>query len=63
MAGLTYRKIGLGDATMYVNSDAGYLVAPEDIAAEFTDGHLSLNCDQHSNLYAKEQTDRDIAAA
>lgn len=60
MAGMTYRKIGFetliqgGDNTMYVNA-GGYLIAPEELASEYTDGHLTLKVDHHSNLFREEQ--------
>lgn len=54
MAGMTYRKIGFDAAPMYVNNCSGYLVAPEEIASRYTDGHLNLDVDQHSSLYRDE---------
>jgi hypothetical protein len=48
MAGMTYRKIAFDCDPMYVNSTAGYLVAPEAIATHFTDGSLYLSVDQHN---------------
>lgn len=53
MAGMTYRKIGFDCGPMYVNS-GGYLIAPEEIATNYTDGHLSLDVDSHSHLYDRE---------
>jgi hypothetical protein len=53
MAGWTYRKIGFDCSPMYINA-GGYLVAPEEIAEQYTDGHLSLSVDQHSRLYHTE---------
>ena len=41
MVGMTYRKIGFTCSPMYVNSEAGFLVAPEPIAEKYTDGRLS----------------------
>ena len=40
MAGMTYRKVALDIDGMYINGDTGYLVAPEDIASQFTDGRV-----------------------
>jgi len=53
MAGWTYRKIGFSAEPMYVNA-GGYLVAPEDIAEQYTDGSLDLDISQHSNLFERE---------
>lgn len=55
MAGMTYRKVGFGCEPMYVNSDCGYLVAPEDIADQFTDRSIYISVSQHSNLFNEEQ--------
>jgi hypothetical protein len=55
MAGMTYRKVDLTLNPMYVNSDSGYLVAPEEIAEPYTDGRYSVSMDQHSDLYYQEQ--------
>lgn len=55
MAGMTYRKVAFSCDPMYVNSDSGYLVAPEEIASKYTDGILSLHVEQHSTLHADEQ--------
>jgi hypothetical protein len=54
MAGMTYRKVGFENDPMYVNNDTGYLVAREEIAERYTDGHLTLHTDYHSNLYHHE---------
>jgi YD repeat-containing protein len=54
MAGWTYRKIGFRCEPMYVNA-GGYLVAPENIAEQYTDGSLSLSVSQHSNLFSREK--------
>lgn len=54
MAGMTYRKIRFACTPMFVNGDSGYLIAPEEIAADYTDGSLNISVDQHSNLYARE---------
>lgn len=62
MAGMTYRKISFDVDPMYVNSNAGYLVAPEAIAAPYTNGSLYLTLDQHANLYETEQKEaQDVA--
>lgn len=63
MAGWTYRKINFRCAPMFVNSDSGYLIAPEDIAAKYTDGSLYLEVDQHSNLFDTESniTEKEYA--
>lgn len=54
MAGMTYRKIRFSCTPMYVNSGSGYLVAPEEIAAPYTDGELRLTVDPHSHLFHTE---------
>ena len=59
MTGWTYRKISFTCRPMFVNGDVGYLVAPEDIAARYTDGSLSLNVDKHSSLYSNERVMQD----
>lgn len=56
MAGWTYRRVGLSCSPMFINSDAGYLVAPEDIAAPYTDGRLDIATTQHSALFTQEST-------
>ena len=61
MAGWTYRKISYDDGTMYVNA-GGYLVAPEDIAAPYTDGSLRTHLSQHSCLYETER-ERELVSA
>jgi hypothetical protein len=50
---------------MYVNGDAGYLVAPEEIAERYTDGDVSLSVAQHSDLFNTEQviTEKELAHA
>lgn len=53
MAGWTYRKIEFTCSPMYINA-GGYLVAPEEIAAPFTDRQLNLSVSQHSSLYERE---------
>jgi hypothetical protein len=60
MAGWTYRKIDFECSPMYVNP-GGYLVAPEEIAERYTDGTLHLSGSQHSDLYGREQTEREQA--
>lgn len=55
MAGMTYRKIVFECTPMYVNSESGYLVAPEEIAEGYTDGALYLSVEQHSNLFDREK--------
>lgn len=57
MVGMTYRKIGFKCAPMYVNSDAGYLVAPEELASKYTDGAIDMRVPQHSPLYETEQNE------
>lgn len=47
MYGWTYRKIGLRLRPIYVNSERGYLVAPEPLADRFTDGQVSLDLHEH----------------
>ncbi len=53
MAGYTYRKIGFSCGPAYINA-GGYLVAPEEIAEQYTNGSLHLSVDQHSRLYERE---------
>jgi hypothetical protein len=55
MAGWTYRKIAFTCSPMYVNAEAGYLVAPEALAQSYTDGSLHMTVDQHSTLFEDEQ--------
>lgn len=59
MAGWTYRKIDFFCSPMYVNA-GGYLIAPEEIAAPYTDGSLRLSVNQHSSLFESE---RELANA
>jgi hypothetical protein len=40
---------------MYVNSEMGYLVAPEEIATHYTDGSLRLDLVTHSTLFHTER--------
>lgn len=54
MAGMTYRKVSFSCSPMYINSDSGYLIAPEEIAGHYTDGSLSLSVSQHSSLFTNE---------
>lgn len=55
MTGMTYRKVSLGAGRMYINSDSGYIVAPEQLADLYTDGSLNLNdVPQHADLLARE---------
>lgn len=53
--GMTYRKVDFYAEPMYVNSEAGYLVGPEDLIDPHTDGSLTLDLDDHSGLYNREQ--------
>jgi hypothetical protein len=55
MAGWTYRKVEFRGDPMYVNSESGYMVAPEEIADPYTDGDFELSLETHSNLYAREK--------
>lgn len=61
MVGWTYRKIDFTCSPMYVNSESGYLVAPEELASEYTDGSLSLSLSAHSNLYRDEKVLAHVA--
>jgi hypothetical protein len=61
MAGMTYRKVTFYADPIYVNSEAGYLVAPEEIAKNYTDGTLSLPTSDHSDLYRQEQIEGLVA--
>lgn len=58
MAGWTYRKIGFECSPMYVNA-GGYLVAPEVIAKQYENGSLDLSVRQHSDLFAREQREKE----
>jgi hypothetical protein len=58
MEGMTYRKIRLQISPMYVNGDAGYLIASEEIASRYTDGSLSLTLEDHSTLFSTENATR-----
>lgn len=53
MVGMTYRKIEFSLGEAYINA-GGYLIAPEDIATDYTDGRLNLYVDPHENLYNRE---------
>lgn len=55
MAGWTYRKVEFHCDPMYVNSGVGYLVAPEELAQQYTDGAVRLSVSQHSDLFMREQ--------
>jgi hypothetical protein len=55
MAGMTYRKVTFTCRPMYINSNMGFIVAPEEIAERYTDGSLSLSLETHSDLYETEQ--------
>lgn len=54
MSGLTYRKIQFTCTPMYVNGSSGYLVAPEEIAEDYTDKYLNLYVETHSDLHYTE---------
>jgi hypothetical protein len=58
LAGWTYRKIGFECLPMYVNA-GGYLIAPENIAEQYTDGSLDLRVNQHSDLFGNEKPATD----
>lgn len=60
MTGQTYTKVEFTAHPMYVNSSSGYLVGPEELIAPYTDGRLSLDVDQHSNLYNSEQAAEEL---
>ena len=51
MNGMTYRKVNFYNDPMYVNSDQGYLVGPEDLVKPYTDGKVTLYTDEHANVY------------
>ncbi len=61
MAGMTYRKIGLTAEPMYINGDSAYLIAPEEIAEDYTDGSLTLRVPEHNDLFQTERVE-EIAA-
>jgi hypothetical protein len=64
MSGMTYRKISFSGSPMYVNGDSAYIVAPEEVAAQYnTGGALSLSTSEHSDLYRRELTETAAAAA
>lgn len=55
MSGMTYRKVDFStQGSMYVNGDSGYLVAPEEIAAGYTEKSLSFDAPIHSDLHDTE---------
>ena len=55
MYGMTYRKVNFYADPMYVNGNAGYLVASEEIAANYDGGSVSLRTPQHANIYNDER--------
>lgn len=55
MTGWTYRKIQYTCGPMYINSSAGFLVAPEELAKDYTDGQLNIEASQHSMLFQREK--------
>jgi hypothetical protein len=57
MAGWTYRKISFSCSPMYVNSNAGYIVASEEITGRYDDDGLYLDVPQHSDLFNRETAD------
>jgi hypothetical protein len=57
MYGWTYRKIGFECSPMYVNGDSAYLIAPEEIAGNYTDGHLVIRTNTHATLFDTEKED------
>lgn len=59
MYGWTYRKITFTCDRMYVNSESGYLIAPEEIAKDYTDGSLHLENSTHSNLFETEMNEKN----
>lgn len=70
MVGMTYRKITFVSQPMYINSEAGYLVAPEEIAEPYTDGALRLKLQVHADLWDTENnkpcnhdTEKELAHA
>jgi hypothetical protein len=65
MAGMTYRKIAFYGSPMYVNGESAYLVAPEEIAAQYTDSstlNLSSYTTEHSDLHHTETAEAATAA-
>jgi len=60
MTGWTYRKIGFTCHPMYVNLGS-YLIAPEPVAEQYTDGNLDLSVNTHSSLYEQEQREHSYA--
>lgn len=55
LSGWTYRKVQFSASPMYVNSDSGYLVGPEDLIERFARDGIQLELDAHSDLYEREQ--------
>lgn len=55
MTGLPYRKIDFGCDPMYVNSEAGYLLAAKEILDTTT--AIYLDVDRHANLYETERVE------
>lgn len=56
MTGMTYRKIDFSASPMYINA-GGYVVAPEELAQQFTDGGLTLSLSQHATLHNTEMVE------
>ena len=54
MTGWTYRKTGFGCDHMYINS-GGYLVAPENLAEQYTNRNVHLSVEKHARLYDTEK--------
>lgn len=55
MAGLTYCKVGVVIDPMYVNSNTGYLVGPEELISRYRkSGSLRMNLNTHSDLHRRE---------
>lgn len=55
LTGMSYRKIQLRIAGMYVNGESGYLVGPEDVVKQYADQRLDVDAPQHSTLLQTEQ--------
>lgn len=62
MTGWTYRKVEFHCPPMYVNNESGYLIAPEEIAGDYTDGAISISTEIHPNLFENEREDINYVA-
>lgn len=57
--GWTYRRISFASSPMWINSESGYLVGPEDLV--HNRDSVGWNLDEHSDLYQDEQYAKQAA--